>query len=85
MGVLLTILAARLLAFEKTIASCFVPKCWVGCLSALRALTLECVRVVTISLADLSSQLSGHYRSEVDVKRQLNELTSQFRIPVSEV
>ena len=71
LGVLLTILAARLLAFENTIASCFVPECWVGFLSVLRALSLECVRVVTISLADLSNQLSGHYRSEVDVVRQL--------------
>ena len=69
LGVLLTILAARLLAFEGTIPSCFVPKCWVGFLSVMRVLSLECVRVVTISLADLANQLSGHYRSEVDVER----------------
>ena len=40
LGVLLTILAARLHAFENTIASCFVPKCWVGFLSVLRVLSL---------------------------------------------
>ena len=71
MGVLLTILATRLLVHENTIASCFVPKCWFCFFSVVRALPLECVRAVPISLADLSNQLSGHYRSEVDVERQL--------------
>ena len=72
MRVFLTILAARLLAFEDTIASCFVPKCWVVSLSVLRVLYLEYIRVLPIPLAELPNQLSGHYRSEVDVERQLD-------------
>ena len=92
MGVFLSVLTARLLARENTMASCFVPKCWVGFLSLVRVLSLECVRVVATSLADLSNQLPGHYRFEVFVEHQLNstlrtlmELTLQFRISVSEV
>ena len=77
----LTILAARLLAFEDTIASCFVPDGWVGTISVLRALT------VPIPLAELPNQLPGHHRSEFDAERKLDTivrtprgLTSQSRI-----
>ena len=70
----LTILAARLLAFEDTIASCFVPDGWVGTISVLRALTLEYVRVVPIPLAELPNQLPGHHRSEFDAERKLDTI-----------
>ena len=65
LGVFLSVLTARLLAFENTIASCFAPKCWVGFLSVVRVLSLECVRIVAASLAVFSNQLSGHDRFEV--------------------
>ena len=84
----LTILAASLLAIEEdTIASCFVPDCWVGTISVLRALTLKFVRLVPIPLAELPNQLPGHHRSEFDAERKLDTivrtprgLTSQSRI-----
>ena len=72
--VFLTILAARRLAFEDTIASCFVPDCWVGTISVLRALTLEYVRVVPIPLAELPNQLPGHHRFEFDAERKLDTI-----------
>ena len=53
--VFLTILAARLLAFEDAITSCFVPDCWVGTLSVLRAQTLECDRDVPIPHTTVSN------------------------------
>ena len=65
--------------------------CWVGFLSVVRVLSLECVGILAASLADFSNQLSGHYRFEVDVEpAQLHnadpkELTSQFLVSVSEV
>ena len=80
LGDFLTILAARLLAFEDTIASCFVPKCWVSFLSELRVMSLECDRAVPISLAELPNQLSGHHRTEVDVERQLDTIVPDFTI-----
>ena len=70
--VFLTILAARLLAFEDTIASCVVPDCWVGTISVLRALTVEYVRVVLIPPAEHPNQLLGHHRFEFDTERTLD-------------
>ena len=78
MVVFLSFLTAKLLAFENSIASCFVPKCWVGFPSVVRVLSLECVRIVATSLADLSNQLPGDHRFEVDVEHQLN---STMRTP----
>ena len=74
LGVFLSVLTARLLAFENTLASCFVPKCWVGFLSVVRILPLERIRIAVTSLADLSNQLSGHHRLAVDVEYQLDSI-----------
>ena len=58
-------------AFEDTLASCFVPKCWVGFLSVVRILSfLECMRAVMASFAGFSHELSGHYRIETNVEHE---------------
>ena len=44
------------------------------------ALPLDCVRIVATSLADLSNQLPGHYRLEVDVEHQLDSILRTPRI-----
>ena len=71
-GGFLSVLTARLSAFENTLASCFVPKCWVGFLSLVRTMSfLECMRALATSLDVFSHQLPGHYRFEVDVEHEL--------------
>ena len=69
--VFLTILTARLLAFEGALTSCFVPDC---SFSVLRTQTLECVRVVPIPLVELRHQLPGHHRFEFNAERKLDTI-----------
>ena len=79
-GGFLSVLTATFSAFENTLASCFVPKCWVGFLNLVRIMSLsECMPAVMTSLADFSHQLPGHHRFGVDVEHVLHSWAPWYR------